>query len=88
MVNTGLGMFAPLLGMANESSPEPTTPIVQIEQPNQREPSASSRPVRLSFLHFFDKIFHTFLKSRRQRRAQEGSRDDIKLGLGDFIFYR
>jgi hypothetical protein len=69
VVNTGLGMFAPLLGMANESSPEPTTPIVQIEQPNQREPSASSRP------------------SRRQRRAQEGSRDDIKLGLGDFIFY-
>ena len=45
VVNTGLGMFAPLLGMANESSPEPTTPIVQIEQPNQREPSASSRPV-------------------------------------------
>ena len=49
VVNTGLGMFAPLLGMANESSPEPTTPIVQIEQPNQREPSASSRPVSFIF---------------------------------------
>ena len=50
VVNTGLGMFAPLLGMANESSPEPTTPIVQIEQPNQREPSASSRPVSIIIL--------------------------------------
>ena len=85
-------MFAPLLGMANESSPEPTTPIVQIEQPNQREPSASSRPVSFIFLSvlisYSDMIIHILLKSRRQRRAQEGSRDDIKLGLGDFIFYR
>ena len=53
VVNTGLGMFAPLLGMANESSPEPTTPIVQIEQPNQREPSASSRPVSFIIISIF-----------------------------------
>jgi len=79
VVNTGFGsVVAPLLGM----SAEQRTPIISHEQTNpiqsNTDGSSSDTGTRSTTVHS---------RSRRTRSRQEPPKDDVKLGLGDFIFY-
>jgi len=84
VVNTALGsVVAPLLGM----SAEQRTPIISHEQTNGQTQSTISNQTDGSSSETATRSTTVQSRSRRTRSRQEQPRDDVKLGLGDFIFY-
>ena len=77
MVTTQAGTFlAPLLGMAESSDPS-TQQEVQVRQPRSQRSSEVC-------VRFLSSIILTWFQRARTDERREG----VKLGLGDFIFYR